>query len=348
MTEELQLTSRTGQPWSIAKYIETTVMPNVVSLLPRGEADWPAFEVALRAAVLGKEGLARAIAGNPESALVAIVKCARAGLSLNPIDEHFDLIPRKGVIYGEPRAKGWMFLAMASGAVEFIQHDVVYKQEHNPNVPFFDPVTRRPNHVPNEFERDQWDDEKDIIGAYCAVKLKGQPRMISRAMSRKELNKRRAMAQTDNVYKAWLREMFIAKVDKATFKSPEMPKTPQMAQALLVDIDEDEEVRPAPLAAAPTPIRSSPPKKTGGEVMWDARNEEPLPTDAQHCEELRKAIDVECVNQDISSDTLREISVKLLALHPDAQDLDAELKNLSGADLDKLLDHLIALREKKA
>jgi len=355
MADEVQLTGRSGKPWSLTSYVATTVKSNVMSLLPGGEADWPAFEVALRAAVLakpakdGKPGLADAIARNPESALVGIVKCAQIGLSLNPIHEHFDLVPRAGVVHGEVRAKGWQHLAMASGAIEFIIHDVVYKQEYNANVPFFDPITRMPNHVAAEFERDNWKDD-DVIGAYCCVKLKGQDRLVSKALSRGQINKRRAMAQTDNVWKTWFKEMCIAKADKHAFKSPDIPKTPAMAEALRGD-DEDDITAPALtptraplLAAAPTPIHSSPPRKTGGQVMFDARSDEPLPTDEQHRQDLLRAIDTECVNQDISSDTLREMGVKLIALPDDTQDFDQALQSFSSGDLEKLLDHMIAKR----
>lgn len=349
--QEVQLTGRSGQPWSLQTYVRDQVMPNVVALLPNGEADWPMFEIALRAAVLakprsdGRPGLADAIAKNPESALVGMVKCARLGLSLNPVDEHFDLIPRAGVVHGEVRAKGWEHLALASGAIEFIQHDVVYRQELDRSKPFLDPVTQMPTHVADSFGRDDWKDA-DVIGAYCAIKLKGHDRLVTHVMSRGEINKRRAMAQTDKVWGAWFREMCIAKVDKRAFKDPRIPKTAAMAEALRMEEDDDKPAPIAPLSSAPTPIRGSAPKKTGGQLMWDARNEEPLPTDEKHREDLLKAIDTECVAQSITDETLQGLAISLLALDPNACAEDATIENLSSEDLNKLLDKLIDLREK--
>jgi phage RecT family recombinase len=214
----------------------TMVKPQVSALLPKGEADWPAFEVSVRTAVLNNPALARAIAENPNSALLSILKCARAGLSLNPVDEHFALIPYGGKnpkVDGQIMVRGWIHLGYRSGNIELIDADVIYKQEYDSKLPF-----RRPdgsiNHSANPIERDNYK-QADIVGAYAQAKLRGG-RFVPAFLSIKEIEKRRKMGFGDTpAWNNFYERMCCVKALKALYRTGFIPMSPEIKVAMAED-----------------------------------------------------------------------------------------------------------------
>jgi recombinational DNA repair protein RecT len=296
--------------FQLSVYVERTVRPSVEALLP-ATTTMAAFETALRAAVLDKPDLLPTIEKNPPAALVAIIKCARLGLSLNPIDKHFALVPKGGKVEGWVQYQGWQHLVMASGAVEWMQADVVYKQEVDRTKPFFDRETQQPNHVPNTFERDSYVDN-DIVGAYCCLKLKGQTRLKSRILTRGDINKRRAKGAPNST--AWRDDfatMCIGKAIKALCQQPDVPKTRELADALMRGLMDDEgedgggaTAVLATLPTEPTPIpKALAAPQTSDEYLFAQRDKEPFPDDETHRAELRKAIELEAAMRNLTADT---------------------------------------------
>ena len=334
----MSVPAKQGQ-FDLAVYVESRVKPQVTSLLP-SPADWPAFQTALLAAVLDKPALRPAIEANPNSALVAVIKCARLGLSLNPIDKHFALVPRKGVIQGEVQYQGWQHLAMGSSAIEWMHADVVYKQEQPPKgTPFLDPVTNRPNHEAQHFERDNWKDD-DIVGAYCTIKLKGHERHITRVLSRTNLNKRRAMAaENSGAWINWFAGMCAGKAIKACCQSEQVPKTKQMAMALAMEPDLETVLPTKPTPIALQPVAPDAPR-TGGQVMFQRLEEQPLPSDEELASMHRAAIEVEVISQSLEPEELD-------ALIHQATGAPLTLTQLNGAQLQQTLDALVHQRERR-
>jgi len=332
--------------WDMASFVRERAKPVILPLLP-ASTDWGSFETAIRAQLMAVPALADAFAKNPNSGLLALIKCARLGLDLNPAKQHYCLIPYGGVIEGQAMYKGWQELVMSSGNVEWIQSDVVYKAEVNQGVPFFDPITQKPNHVPHDFERDDYKDD-DIVGAYCSIKVIGQERLVSRLLTRGDINKRRAVSKAPNSpgWTKWFKEMCLAKVLKATCSSGRVPLTKQLQLAVRLDDQDEEPGTPVPtpvkpLPTAPTRLQAPPPPaQTGGEFMFDARKKEPLPTDDAHRQDLLGAIATEAVHQELTPLGTAEIASK--ALKRDVQ--PDQLESLTKEDLDQVLSLLMESR----
>lgn len=303
MTEQTKVT--VWGPKEVSHWLQTRVMQQVVPLLPNREKDWPSFEVALRAAVIrdtefGEGKLQDAIGYNPNAALLAVVKCARLGLSLNPADEHFCLVPYSRVVEGQAMYRGWLHLLNQSGQCEGLGADVVYKQEQlPPGIPFVDQLSGAINHSPHAFERDSYPDS-DMVGVYAWCKVKGRPRIVSAVLGRAKVEKLRALNKGKApAWNAHPQRMWCAKALKALCRSGLVPLKPQQ-MAELLKADED---------GAPTPTIQSPPlARPSGVVVdigqprtdsdWDAgqqatfdeHNKDPLPSAEDELAIQRKAI----------------------------------------------------------
>ena len=215
--------------FDMALWVDRSVKASVAALLPRGDEDWKGWAVALRAACLKNDKLGPAIANNPGAALLALIKCARLGMSPDPALQHFALIPYGGVVDGQAMYRGWMHVVMQTGKVEWMHADVIYKQEV-PKTALLDPVTQKVNHEPQTFERDNWKDD-DIVGAYCMVKLVGRERLETKVMSIGEIRKRRAKGANGPAWREWFKEMCIVKPIKALCSSGRLPLTKDQQQA---------------------------------------------------------------------------------------------------------------------
>lgn len=303
-----------SQRFDVAVYTERSVKASVVPLLLNKEEDWPAFAVALRALWLQNSGNIRdAISSNPEGALVALVKCARLGLSLNPADKHFALTAYRVkesdgggyTIEGAPMYQGYQHLVMTRSDVEWLQADVVYKQEYRETGgPLIDPKTQWVNHVPNVVERANYKDD-DVVGAYCMAKRRGTDRLVTTFLDRRNLNKRRASAKTDKMWSAWFREMCVGKAIKACCSSGRIPLDRTLLHALR---DADDEPETAALPTAPSspaalPAPPARPQTADGFLLGEA-DKEPLPDDPDLHARLVKAVDMRAIELELPDDAL--------------------------------------------
>lgn len=256
-----QTKSQAAQQWSLAQYVEQSIRPNIEPLLPAVRGAWQSFQVALRSALMKTPKLQAAFKENPQAGVLALVKCARLGLSLDPAHEHFALVPYKNEIQGSIMVRGWIHLARSSGALEQLHADVIYRQEYDKSKPLRDMMTGFVNHVPHDLERETYKDE-DIVGAYAWVKLKGQDRLVSIVLTRAEIEKRRKKGHYDTpAWREWYARMCMVKTINALFRSGLVPLTREIEQAAR---EEDPEVvKPAefsvPLAeVAEEPAQEAP------------------------------------------------------------------------------------------
>lgn len=276
----------------------------IVPLLPRGQEQWPAFAVALNAAVIKNPKLRTAIGSNPDSAILALVKCARLGLSLNPADEHFDLIPYLGrdpKVEGQVRGRGLQYLMMNSGRCDWIHYDVIYRQELDSGV-LVDPISQRVNHVADVLQRDDWKDS-DIVGAYAMAQIKGQLRYATVVLSRKEIDKRRAMGMgTTNPDSPWVKHfpaMCCQKALKALGRSGKVPLAKEVAHEFN---EEEESATPAEVVRQIPPTEVTPQwadaldweVDSAARYLFKCREKDPMPGDQQVYDEHIEALKLLC------------------------------------------------------
>lgn len=339
-----------GEKFSVQRFCESTVKGSIVPLLKKPE-DWPAWLVGLRSAILrddaqGGGKLRLAFERNPESALVSLAKCARLGLCPDPALDHFALIPYGSEVTGAVMYRGWMFLMLASGQVEWLHADVIYRQEVVPGMPLRDPMTDRILHVANDLERDTYKDD-DIAAAYAMCKLKGSERIVSVLLTRGNINKRRAASKAPNSpgWTKWFPQMCCAKAFQALGRCGRVPLTPQLREALQ---DDEEELKPAVLSSPPTtaPLVPPPavpppaarlPKQSGGQYLFDETEKDPLPSDEVLRERRLNALSMELVNRDISDDELAQLIQRAFK--------KGRVEDLSTAQLDELFDLVCAPKE---
>lgn len=114
--------------------------------------------------------LAKVAMENQESLAQAITNVAAIGLSLNPAEKQAYLIPRNvkqgdawvSKVFLEPSYMGLCKLATDSGAIEWVQAQVVYA-----NDTFVDNgVGEKPTHTYNAFAKDRG----EFVGVYCVAK----------------------------------------------------------------------------------------------------------------------------------------------------------------------------------
>jgi recombinational DNA repair protein RecT len=257
------------------------VQVQVCALMPEGEKGWPAFEVALRSALLANPKLKEGIANAPDSALLSVVKCARLGLSLNPADEHFALIPYAGKnpsVQGQVMVRGWLHLMHQSGRLDFLDADLIFQPEVRSPMRLPNGAV---NHEPDWLNRDDFTDDQ-IVGAYAHAKLKGQERYVAAFLSIKEIEKRRKMGQGETpAWREHYHRMCVVKVLKALARSGLIPLSPV---ARIVAADEDDEEMPAAptvIQAAPQPVQRMHPAywDAGQKEQFESLNKDPMPTD---------------------------------------------------------------------
>ena len=100
---------------------------------------------------------------HPQSLRDAVINIAAVGLTLNPAQQYAYIVPRDGAACLDISYKGLIKLATDSGAIKWVQAEVVYSSdEFEYNGP-----TEKPTHKSQPFAKDRG----DIIGVYCVAKL---------------------------------------------------------------------------------------------------------------------------------------------------------------------------------
>lgn len=100
---------------------------------------------------------------NPDSLKMAIVNVAAIGLTLNPVRALAYLVPRDGKVMLDVSYRGYIQLALDSGAIEWAKSEIVYQSDEF----IYNGLGKEPTHRFNPFS-----ERGEIVGAYCAVKAK--------------------------------------------------------------------------------------------------------------------------------------------------------------------------------
>lgn len=134
----------------------------------------------------------------------AIINIAACGLTLNPADGYAYLVPEfnKDTKQKECQLrisfKGLIKVATDSGVIDYVRAEVV--REHDTFT--YRGVSQEPVHEMNPFSKDRG----ELVGVYCIAKTsKGD--FLCDVMSWEEVEKIRAAAKTQNVWKEWPMEM---------------------------------------------------------------------------------------------------------------------------------------------
>lgn len=113
-------------------------------------------------ALKANDFLAKTAAENPDSLISAVQNIASVGLSLNPALKHAYLVPRDKKVCLDFGYKGLSHLAYESGAVKFVQAEIVYEKDKF--------ILRGRGEEPIH-ERDPFNPDRGAIrGAYCIAK----------------------------------------------------------------------------------------------------------------------------------------------------------------------------------
>lgn len=110
----------------------------------------------------GNDYLVKAAQQNPAALEYAIINLASIGITLNPALKESYLVPRGGKICLDISYIGLVKLATDTGAIEWVQAEVVKKNDHFKYLG----VGRAPEH-----EMDPFSDRGEIVGVYCVAKL---------------------------------------------------------------------------------------------------------------------------------------------------------------------------------
>jgi phage RecT family recombinase len=120
--------------------------------------------------------LVKAAQSNPAALEYALINIASIGISLNPALKEAYLVPRGGKICLDPSYIGLIKLATDTGAIEWVQAEIVKEKD----VFEYQGVGKAPIHKMNPFG-----DRGQTIGVYCVAKL-SSGEFLSTVMSRSE------------------------------------------------------------------------------------------------------------------------------------------------------------------
>ena len=137
----------------------------------------------------------------PNSIALSLAVCAELGLKPNTHAGHIYLIPyrNKGQLQLQAQLgyKGLLELARRTGQVESVNAQVFYRQEVEKGL--ID-VQIEPPKLVHRWSPDEYP-EKDIVGAYCVLRLKGMDRPVMEIMGKGELDKIRGRSMAEK--KGW-------------------------------------------------------------------------------------------------------------------------------------------------
>lgn len=176
----------------------------------------------------GSEGLQKAAQGNPASLEYAIINLASIGLSLNPALKEAYLVPRGGKICLDPSYIGLCKLATDTGAIEWVQAEVVKAKDDFK----FLGVGKAPFH-----EMKPFDDRGAVIGVYSVANLSTGDQ-LSTIMSKKECDDiREKCSKGSTSWKDFYEEMIKKTVIKRASKL--WPRSERLARAVEISNEVD-------------------------------------------------------------------------------------------------------------
>jgi recombination protein RecT len=173
----------------------------------------------------GNDYLYKAAQANPAALEYAIINLASIGISLNPALKEAYLVPRGGKICLDISYMGLVKLATDTGAVEWVQAEIVKKND----VFKYNGVGKAPTH-----EMEPFGDRGEMVGAYCVAKL-ASGEFLSTVMSLKEITDIRDKSSQASKSGPWV-TFFEEMAKKSTVKraSKLWPKSERLDTAVQV------------------------------------------------------------------------------------------------------------------
>ena len=189
-------------------------------------------------ALLANKTLNETAWSNQDSLRNAVINVASIGISLNPALKHAYLVPRNSAICLDISYMGLLNLAMTSGAIEWGQAKLVYKNDDYKNTG----VDTAPKH-----EQETFGDKGDIVGVYCTVKLPSGD-YLTEEMDIATLDKIKAASKAANgPWNTWPEEMMRKSVVKRASKY--WPQSERVSTA--VDMLNQQEGNSEPIQTSP-------------------------------------------------------------------------------------------------
>lgn len=149
----------------------------------------------------------------------AIINVAAVGLTLNPADGYAYLVPeynkqaKRNECQLRVSFKGLIKAATDTGAVQWVRAEVVREKDHF----VYNGVDVKPTH-----EMEPFGDRGEPVGVYCVAKV-SDTEYLTDTMAWAEVEKIKACAKTDAVWKQWPLEMAKKAIIKRAAK--QWPKT---------------------------------------------------------------------------------------------------------------------------
>ncbi|MFQ5503440.1 MAG: recombinase RecT [Planctomycetota bacterium] len=178
------------------EYLMAKGRQDLLDMLLGGTIDPRRFTMVALMAISKNRELLKA---DVSSMFLACSMAAELGLEPSGVTGHAYLVPYKGTVMMQPGFRGLIELAIRERVAKKIEAEVVYRGDEFT----FDRGSGRIHH-PYDFTVARRDE--DIIGAYARAVLWNGETVIE-PMDREAIEKRRAVAQTDRVWKAWYPEM---------------------------------------------------------------------------------------------------------------------------------------------
>lgn len=229
---------------------------------------------------------------DPLSLYLSVQKIAALGLSPMPERKHFYLVPYKNADLGNVKEAtlqvsyhGMVYLARAHPEVEDVWADVVYKGEEFHYDRFAGTISHKVG------VRDGTS-EADMVHAYAVVRLRSG-KNIFEVMSRDDVMRRRAKAQSKAFWSQWPQEMWCKTAIRKLLNGERVPKKDALSEALGLDDEivapaeftvSDAAEDPAPDLPESTPAQLPPPDPTPFDVVEIPAQAEPEPVLLEHGE----------------------------------------------------------------
>jgi recombination protein RecT len=176
--------------------------------------------------------LASVAVKNPESLQQAIINVAAVGLSLSPVFARAYLVPRDGKICLDISYRGYIHLALETGALDWVQADMVHVKDHF--------VVKGQGQKP-EHQYQPFGDRGEVIGCYAIAKT-NQGDFLTTTMTVEDINAIRDRSAGWRAHKKsgsstpWLTdysEMAKKTVIKRAYKTwPMVSTNPRLSQAI--------------------------------------------------------------------------------------------------------------------
>jgi recombination protein RecT len=220
----------------IAKVISDIVTPEKLTALVIAEA-------------VRTPKIFQALQENPDSVATVCLLAAQLGLDVSSPLGHFWLIPRRMdgrmTLTHIVGAKGFIELARRGGTV--VRAKAVYADEVDRGL--FDWTDEPEPACTHRWAPGVNRDDDQVVSAYARAFL-SDGRIQQLLMEHPEIEKRRAVAKTDNFWRDWYPEMCRKTVIRRLLFSGDVPLTPALQVALAADV---EVIEAEPMSAHPGP-----------------------------------------------------------------------------------------------